>query len=266
MLSGFSPARYSAAHNSSIARYMSDCWTFGTEAKVITHQSRDTGSVCLNLLCLPESGHKKPLMLARAYDCHSMWLQVVQSRLRDWSKKKKWNVGFAMVILSGYTQHFHFHNYWFFWAKAINGSLCISISILTRYKRVGMQCIIIIIIIIIIRGRQERYLHLISSNTPAPQYQHIKNKIITIIFIETRLHNTIGKIKKEEKRKTVEDEKEASRLDKKKHWSCSQNPPVPHHRIQGQHIVPQRHWERNRSSAVLRCSAARRRISIPMCD
>ena len=31
-------------------------------------------------------------------------------------------------------------------------------------------------------------------------------------------------------------------------------------------IVPERYWERNKSNAVLRGSAAGRRISIPMCD
>ena len=47
----------------------------------------------------------------------------------------------------------------------------------------------------------------------------------------------------------------------KKHQLCFLNPPVPHHRI-----IPQGHREGNKSPDVLQGSAARRFISVPMCD
>ena len=64
---------------------------------------------------------------------------------------------------------------------------------------------------------------------------------------------------KEEKGKIVEDKKG-------EHWTCSWNPPIPHHQIRVNQIIPERYWEGNKSPAELRGSAARRRKSIPMCD
>ena len=48
----------------------------------------------------------------------------------------------------------------------------------------------------------------------------------------------------------------------KKHWLCSWNPPVPHHRIQDQLDCPTGTLRREQNPMVLRGSVARRRISI----
>ena len=40
--------------------------------------------------------------------------------------------------------------------------------------------------------------------------------------------------RKEEKRKIVESKKERATRPIKRHWTCSWNPPIPHHRIRGQ--------------------------------
>ena len=72
----------------------------------------------------------------------------------------------------------------------------------------------------------------------------------------------------EEKRKNSRRQKGIEQLRPlKKNWICSWNSPVPHHRIQDQRdCTGQGHWERNKGPGVLRGSAARRRISMPMCN
>ena len=69
---------------------------------------------------------------------------------------------------------------------------------------------------------------------------------------------------KEEKWKIVETKKERATRPTKRHLICSWNPKVPYHRTRGQ---PDRSREKlrwgNKTPAVLRGSAAGRRISIP---
>ena len=95
---------------------------------------------------------------------------------------------------------------------------------------------------------REGDIHPISPKAPAPQYQPINIK--------------------KKKKKIVEDySTDRAAEANRKHWPWSWNPPVPHHRIRGQQDRSRRiYWEGKKSPAVLRGSAARRRISISMCD
>ena len=93
----------------------------------------------------------------------------------------------------------------------------------------------------------ESDLHPISPKSSAPQYQPIRRK--------------------EEKEKVVEDIKEASSLDNLK----SIGPALKTRQSQtiksrATKIFPQRYWEGNKTTAVLRGSGARRRISITISE
>ena len=88
----------------------------------------------------------------------------------------------------------------------------------------------------------------ISQKTPAPQNQPIESKK--------------SKTKRENIRKQTAGEPA---------WPIKIISPalktlVSHHRIRVSKIDPQRYWEGNKSSALLRGSAPRRGISIPMSD
>ena len=73
-------------------------------------------------------------------------------------------------------------------------------------------------------------------------------------------------IGKDEKGKIVKTKKDGATRQTKRRWTCSWNPQSDTIKYGVNQIVPERYWEGNKSPAVLRGSAAGRRISKPMCD
>ena len=87
--------------------------------------------------------------------------------------------------------------------KYICQSICAEVLLLLLFKTVGSARL------------KESDLHPISLKTPAPQYQPTDRKK----RLEKRVEDYIVGI---EQLRPI-----------KKHWPCSLNPPVPHHRIRG---------------------------------
>ena len=94
---------------------------------------------------------------------------------------------------------------------------------------------------------RESDIHPISPKTPAPHYQPIHRK-------------------KRNGKRVEDDSRDRADQANKKHWRALETRHSHTIEYGVSKIVPEGHLEGNKSPAVLRCSAERRCISVPMCD